>query len=420
MHSRAAIVANFASFAVLGVAGVATNIVLSRSFGPELLGAFNQILSIYIVGAQFASGGGHLAAIRMMPLHADDVHRMWATAVAAIVVASVLSLVVVLAMLAGSPLLRSMFESPRVALGLAPLTLALAFSGVNKVMLAALNATERHAAFAFIQALRPLVVLVGVVVMWKLAVSGDHVFLLVPIAELLVLAASVLLLLPLARRAGWRAHWRREVAEVRRFSQRVFPGGLIAEANSRVDVLVLGALSSDHAVGIYSFASMYVEGLAQLPSVIRNAVSARIVRQSSDPGGLWGALPKLMRFGYLFLVPVFVAAALAYYLIVQWSLSPAEQPQALAVFAIVLVCLVVAAGILPLDMLLSQLGYPGRMSALRGVLFLANVVGCIALFHAIGVYGVALSVGVSYIAFPLGALLMARALTGRPAEVRTP
>ena len=416
MHGRTAIVANLTSFAVLGISGVATNIVLSRAFGSDLLGAFNQILSIYIVGAQFAAGGGHLATVRMVSLYPENARRQWAIVVAALVVAATLSLAVVAAMLLGAPLLGTIFDSPLVRLGLAPLTLALAFSGVNKVMLGALNATERHVAFASLQALRPLVVLLGVLLMWKFTIPGDSVFLLVPASELLVLVTSVALLLPLGRRAGWHAPWRAEIPEVRRFSQRVFPGGLIAEANSRVDVLVLGALSSDHVVGIYSFASMYAEGLAQLPSVIRNAVSARVVRLSSDAGGLWSALPRLVRFGYAFLVPVFGAAALAYYFIVNWSLPPAEQPEALAVFAIVLVCLIVAAGTLPFDMLLSQLGYPGRMSALRGVLFVANLIGCLTLYHVIGVYGVALSVGLSYIAFPLCALLIARGLIRSPAR----
>ncbi|MEQ1805306.1 MAG: oligosaccharide flippase family protein [Burkholderiaceae bacterium] len=384
---------------------------LSRAYGADLLGAFNQILSIYIVGAQVASGGSHLATIRMLPLYPEDVQRQWATVAAAIVIAAALSLAVVGATLAGAPLLTSMFDSPLVALGLAPLTLALAFSGINKVMLGALNATERHGAFAFLQGLRPLVVLLGVLWMWRFAIPGDWVFLLVPLAELLVLVASLALVLPMARRAGWHAAWRNELPAVWSFARRVFPGGLIAEANSRVDVLVLGVLGSDHAVGIYSFASMYAEGLAQLPSVIRNAVSARLVRMSGDSTSLWRAMPGLMRFGYAFLVPAFVVAALAYWLIAHWSLPPVEQEQALAVFAIVLICLILAAGALPLDMLLSQLGYPGWMSALRGTLFLVNLAGCIALYQAFGVYGVALSVGAGYIAFPLGTLLIARRLT---------
>ncbi|MEQ1784220.1 MAG: hypothetical protein ABMA14_22930, partial [Hyphomonadaceae bacterium] len=92
MHTRAAVAANFTSFAVLGVSGVATNIVLSRAYGADLLGAFNQILSIYIVGAQVASGGSHLATIRMLPLYPEDVQRQWATVAAAIVIAAALSL----------------------------------------------------------------------------------------------------------------------------------------------------------------------------------------------------------------------------------------------------------------------------------------------------------------------------------------
>lgn len=404
-------VANFASFVVLGVSGVATNIVLSRGYGSDLLGAFNQILSLYIVGAQFATGGSHLAVIRILPLHSDDALKQWSIVVASLVIAAVLSVVVVLAMLVGSPLVLAVFSSPLVVLGFGPLILALALCGINKVLLGALNATERHGAFALVQALRPLVVLVGVVIVWRLGFAGTSVFVLVPLAEIVVLVLSLGLVMPLARLAHWRSAWRAEFRTVRRFSLGVFPGSLIAEANSRIDVLVLGALAPDRIVGIYSFASMYSEGLAQLPSVIRNSVNARMARLSGDLHGLWQALPGLMRFAYLFLVPGFLVAAVAYYFIVQWSLPPAEREQAIGVFAVVLVCLILVAGALPLDMLLAQLGFPGHLSILRGVLFVTNLVGCVVLYHWLGVYGVAMSVGLTFIIFSMGTLLAARYLT---------
>jgi len=413
MHSRAAVAANFGSFAVLGVSGVATNIVLSYGYGSELLGAFNQILSLYIVGAQLAVGGTHLAVTRLLPLHADDAVRQWSIVVAALVIAALLSIGLTLAMLVGRPLLVAVFGSPLVALGLTPLIAALALCGINKVLLGVLNATERHAAFASVQALRPLIVLIGVVLMWRLGMDGASVFALVPLSEIVVLALSVVLVLPVARGAGWRSAWRSETLSVRRFAIRVFPASLVAEANSRIDVLVLGALASDRLVGIYSFASMYAEGLAQLPSVIRNSVNARMARLSGDPRALWQSLPGLMRFAYLFLVPMFLLGAGVYYFIVLWTLPPAEHQQALIVFAIVLSCLIVVAGALPLDLLLAQLGFPGHLSVLRAVLFIANLSGCIAFYHWMGIYGVAASVGLTFVAFSIGTLFTARHVTPR-------
>jgi len=395
---------------VLGASGVATNIVLSYGYGTELLGAFNQILSLYIVGAQLASGGSHLAVTRLVPLQGGDPVAQWSTVVAASVIALTLSILLVIAMVLGTPWVLAVFDSPLVALGLGPLTAAFALCGINKVLLGTLNATERHGAFALVQALRPLVVLVGVVIIWRAGLQGSSIFVLVPLAEIIVLAVSLLLVLPVPRQAGWRNAWRAQFDTVRRFSFRVFPGGLIAEANSRIDVLVLGALAPDRIVGIYSFASMYAEGLAQLPSVIRNTVNARMARLSADPRELWRALPGLMRFAYLFLVPVFLVGGAAFYVIVLWSLPTAEHQQALGVFAIVLACLVLAAGALPLDMLLPQLGFPGHLSVLRGVLFAVNLAGCILLYHWIGIYGVAISVGLTYIAFSIGTLLVSRRL----------
>jgi O-antigen/teichoic acid export membrane protein len=411
MHSRAAVAANFASFVVLGISGVATNIVLSRAYGADVLGAFNQLLSIYVVGSQLASGGSHLAAIRLIPLHAGDDRRERAIVIAALAMALGLSCVVGLAMVSGRSSLEAMFDSRLVGSGLNALTVALVMSGANKVFLGALNASERHNAFALVQSLRPLLVLIGCVLCWRRGLSEESVFLTIPLAEASVLAVAGSLVLS---RMRWGREillaWRGEFAEVRRFAIRVLPGGLITEANSRIDVLVLGVLASDRVVGLYSFASMYAEGLAQLPSVIRNAINARMARLSGDPRSLWSALPGIVRFAYLFLVPMFVLAAGVYYLIVWWTLPAADHFGALAVFAIILSCLIAAAGALPLDFTLSQMGFPGRLSALRGISFAFNLVGCVALYYVLGIYGVALSVGLTYVIFAAGTIWVVRDL----------
>lgn len=418
MQARAAVAANLASFAVLGVAGVATNVVISRAWGPELLGAFNQLLSLYIVGAQLAAGGTHLATTRMVPLHEGQPGRQRAIVLAALATAIVLSLVLALATHAGRDALAALFGSELFAAGLAPLALALSMCGTNKVLLACLNAVERHVGFAAVQAARPLIVLVGVVVMWRAGWPGPSIFLLVPLAEVLVLVLGLALAAPSLARAHGGA-WRDELGEVRRFAWRAFPAGLIAEANSRIDVLLLGMLASDRVVGLYSFAAMYAEGLAQLPSVIRNAVNARVARLGADPPALRAALPGLVRFGYLFLVPAFAVGAAAYWLIAWWSLAPGDLDIALGVFAIVVGCLALAAGLLPMDLMLGQIGYPGRLSLLRGLLLGFNALGCLALYPILGLYGVALSVGSTYVVFSGAVLLTVRRLTA-PAQLSKP
>lgn len=418
MQARAAVVANLASFAVLGVSGVATNVVISRAWGPELLGAFNQILSLYIVGAQLAAGGAHLAATRMVPLHVGAPARQRAIVLAALATAVALSIAVALATQAASAPLAALFGSDLFAMGLAPLALALSMCGANKVLLACLNAVERHVGFALVQAARPAIVLAGVVVVWRAGWAGSTVFLLVPLAEVLVLALALALAAPTLAPARGGA-WRDELGEVRRFAWRAFPAGLIAEANSRIDVLLLGMLASDRIVGLYSFAAMYAEGLAQLPSVIRNAVNARVARLGGDPPALRAALPGLVRFGYLFLIPAFALGAGAYWAIAWWSLPPGDLGTAVGVFVIVIGCLVLVAGLLPMDLMLGQIGYPGRLSLLRGLLLAFNVLGCLALYPILGLYGVALSVGSTYVVFSAGVLLAVRRLTA-PARVSTP
>ncbi|EHR72925.1 membrane protein involved in the export of O-antigen and teichoic acid [Burkholderiales bacterium JOSHI_001] len=408
--TKAAVLANLSSFGVLAVSGVLTNVLLSRGFGTAVLGAFNELLSLYIVGAQLAAMGCHLAATRLLPLVDEQPQRQRGIMLAALLVAALASALVALAVLTGRPLLAAVFGQDLVAHGLVPLCLALSLCGVNKVMLGTLNATERHIPFALVQALRPVIVLIGVVVLWRMNAQASSVPWLVAVAEVGVAVVSVGLVLPQVALWPSGSSWRAELPAVWHFAIKVLPGGLVAEANSRVDVLVLGAMASDRVVGVYSFASMYAEGLAQLPSVIRNALNARMARMSGNSGDLWRTLPRLVRMAYLFLVPCFLAGGLAYVGIAHWSLSGADRDTALWVFGIIVCCLVLAAGALPLDLLLAQLGFPGHLSLLRGVTFALNLVGCIVLYRLVGVSGVAASVGMTYAIYSLATLLLARRL----------
>src|SRR5262249_51730181 len=66
-----------------------------------------------------------------------------------------------------------------------------------------------------------------------------------------------------------------EAAWLRRhidFGLRSVLGGVAVELNTRIDVLILGVFTNDSAVGIYSFAAFFVEGILQLPQLSRRLV----------------------------------------------------------------------------------------------------------------------------------------------------
>jgi len=60
---RIDLLANLASFVVLGISGIAINLLIGRYYTPDTLGVFNQVFAFYILGAQFGAFGIHFSTL---------------------------------------------------------------------------------------------------------------------------------------------------------------------------------------------------------------------------------------------------------------------------------------------------------------------------------------------------------------------
>ena len=107
-----------------------------------------------------------------------------------------------------------------------------------------------------------------------LGYPGSHLPLSLTIAEMTLFVVLMLYINIILFRIRFsfspdmRNWFRRHIS----FGSRGFLSGVLIEMNTRMDVLMLGYFMSDTIVGIYSFASTFAEGFAQLSTVIRQNV----------------------------------------------------------------------------------------------------------------------------------------------------
>lgn len=389
---------NYVSFAVLGVSGIIINILIGRLYGAEILGVFNQVYALYVLFSQFSVGAIHLSVLKHVSQFAEDRETCNSVISSAVVLTILVATAVCVVVLVLRHRIGVLLGSQGVAIGLGYALPGLFFFSLNKVLLSVLNGFRRMKAYAFSQALRYvlLVILLGI----GIAKGAPGVVLpaIFSGAELILLVWLVV--------CTWRSfsfvsplRWGRWAVRHAVFAGKAVTGGVLTETNTRVDVLMLGYFSTDRVVGIYSFAAVLVEGIAQLPIVIRinvNPVLARLAgKKQLDE--LKDVIRRGVRIFYPAMGLVGVAAVLIYPVLIRLFIHKVVFMAGWPVFCILMTGLVLASGYMPFNMLLVQAGYPGFYTWLVGLTVLSNIILNAMLIPLVGMYGAAIATGMAFV-----------------------
>lgn len=389
---RSDTLANLAAFGVMAISGVALNVLVVALAGEAALGVFNQVYAAYVIASMLAVFSVHDSVHREVAAHQGDPDRQrrsLSAGLAAVVTPAgfVAGWLYVLARPLGA-----WVDSPDVGEGLAFAAPALFVFAVNKVLMSALAGAGRLQAFAAVQIVR-ILTLVSVVV--GLAASGAPPGLLpagFAAAELVILPILLVRLRP-SLSPGIRDDVRAHLS----FGARALPNGLIGESFLRVDVLMLAPFVDDAAIGVYSLAAMFGEGLVQIGGVVRSVMGPRLVPvlMTDEAAPRRWLLRQAMGMGFgAFLV---VATGLAVgFPVFEGVVDPDVVASAHAVLGVLLIGLGVNAAFLPLDQLLLWAGRPGHQSVMMMVNLGINVALNLALIPRLGITGAALATALAW------------------------
>ncbi|MDD9878773.1 MAG: oligosaccharide flippase family protein [Magnetovibrio sp.] len=387
---------NYGAFALMAGTGVILNFFIAIRFGVETLGIFNQIYAVYIVAAQLAVFGIHDSAQKHTAEHGGAAARA-DVARSAILLAGVIGGAVAGAVFALSGWIGALAESAPVGEGVALAAPGLLFFALNKVLMGILNGQRRMKAFAVAQSFRVLTILAFAFLVAAMDWPGHVLGAGFSVAEVLLFPPLMVLIKPwraeLSAAEGARTWIRRHLD----FGTKALPNGFLAESYIRVDILMLALFVDDAAVGVYSFAAMFIEGLYQVPAVVRTVVNPVLVRLAAA-----GDMTELARFGRRIMAmsfAIFLAAAAAALLIFPY-LGPFFPDDLVArsypVLMVLTGGLALYAAFVPLDFLLMQAGQPGWQSGLMTVNIAINAGLNVALIPLFGITGAAMATAIAF------------------------
>ncbi len=401
---------NYASLVILGASGITLNVMIGLFYDSETLGVFNQVVAAYIFFSMLASGGINFSILRSIAERAGDRDACAAVLLGAVVPTVVLSAIMTTAFWFSADTVAGWLQSPAVAQGMRMVSAGLFFFAINKVLISAVNGLRHMRAFAVFQALRWLLVLCGLLIAVALSVPGPWlagVFTFGETTLFVLLVIEVSRQLPWWKQRGWLPWISRHLA----FGVKSVLSGVLLELNSRVDILMLGYFLDDAKVGVYSYAALFAEGFFQVLVVLKNNYNPILARHIADRR--LEELRQIIRTGrnriYVALFVAGVFAILVYPLLLDLLTNKPEFRLSETPFSILVAGIVLAAGYLPFQNLLSMANFPAWHSLLISLVVLFNIVANASLIPVWGINGAAVATAA---AFVVSAFLL-RTMAGR-------
>lgn len=385
---------NVASLGVLGASGIVLNVIIAGTVGAEALGIFNQVFAVYIFLSQLSVGGVHLSVMKHVS-HQPEEHDVCASiTVSALAVCSLLATAFAVLTWLASGAVGRLFDSPGVATGLVLVSPGLVFFAFNKVLLNGLNGASAMRPYAVFQALRFVLILLGVLTIIAFEGPGTYLAASLTAAEMVLFPCLAIF----THRRLWplwpsmvRRSWLREHLS---FGARGLLSGALNEINTRVDILMLGYFTSDAAVGIYSVAAIMAEGFSQLSIVLRRNVDPILGEcfARNDLRQIEAQARRLRRWFWPAMIAIGIVAVTLYPVAMDVLLG-GDFGASNRLFAILMLGVVLNASYRPFLGILLQSGHPGRHTLLVAVLVAANALGNGLLIPWLGATGAAIATG---------------------------
>lgn len=389
---------NYGSFGLLAVSAVAANILVVYGWGSSALGAFNQVVAVFIVAAQVAVLGQQNAMLqKAAALRADA--NAWTSALAAsAAIALLASTTVALTIWLLSEHIGTALASPSVAIGLQYIAFAFPANALVKVAMQTCNGLGLVREYAVLQGVRPAAIILILVVLKVIGSSADKLPFAIVLAELITAAVALRILAPKCTSYDWSVDTKFQIRELTYFGLKSWPGGLLSELNTRVDYFILGLYASDDIVGSYSFAASLAEGFFMALVVLRVLATpdlSRALRSQQDAevrrvGRHW------KRTSLLVAAILFSISVAGLHLISHLGILPSGLDDVPNQYLILAIGVLLASPYVPLGNVMLLQNRPTLHSLYFIGLVACNLIGNILLTPLYGAYGTSVSTMLAY------------------------
>jgi O-antigen/teichoic acid export membrane protein len=388
------------SVVLLGVCGLVLNFVIARKYNAATLGVFNEVYACYILFSQFAALGVQVSSLKHTAEYSEDPVECGKIFTSAFIVVVLSASVFSAALFFLRSWIAVFFKSPGVATGLLWIIPGLWCFSMNKLFLNVLNGFRMMKAYAFFTSIRYIAMLLALAASVRTGLAGERLSIIFSVSESLLF---VLLFVYRVRSFSFSSltETRQWMKRHLSFGLRSMVGGISADLNTRIDVIILGYFSSDRIVGIYSFAATIVEGVAQIPYVLKQNVDPILARlimlKKTEEVVSMISRGKKWSFGGMLVLGIVLISIYPY--AISLVTGNPDFKGSWPVFCILMAGSIIQSGYVPFSGILVQSGYPFLQTLHLLSFTLSNVVFNIVLVPFFGIFGAAIATSLAFVMF---------------------
>lgn len=395
---RTGIVWNLISYIFLGLFTIISYWLITWQYGEGALGAYNIVLSIFMICGHIGVFGLQSAAVYFIPRMAGDRKRLGKCFFSYLVIALTVSILLgILLFLSAEFTADCIFHSAQMEAGLKKIAPAVVLFSVNKMLGGYVNGMGMMREFAVLQGVRYIFIVAFIGIGAVLGFSFENIFYAFLVSELAVLLFGISFLYKKFEFGKPEAAYLREGLK---FGSKAMFGNVISDINTRIDVMMLGVLCTDNIVGLYSFITIIAEGLMSVLFVFRNNYNPHFSDlifkgKIKELEVLFGKIKKMARilFGGLG-VGIFAA----YAVFCRLFLNEAYMRSILPAAIIIIGCMIMAPYFIAGN-LCTLSGKPMIDTFITIVTILVNIIFNYVFIVKIQLTGAALATGISYVIF---------------------
>ena len=251
--------------------------------------------------------------------------------------------------------------------------------------------------YSFFVSFRYVMMLLALIFFVNKGIPGERLSAIFSVAEfflLIILVTYSFRLFSFAHFDHFTQWMRKHIS----FGLRFFVGGVTSEFNTRIDVLILGYFTSVWHVGIYSFAAIIVEGLNQIPYVLKQNIDPVLTKMISQ--GQFGEIITMVEKGrkwtFFGMATISFVLALVYPLCVRLFVGNDDFMNGWPVLCILIVGSVIQASYTPFSGMLVQGGFPGTQTLLFLLVAISNISLNVIMVPLFGINGAAVATAISF------------------------
>lgn len=266
---------SFISLATASLSHLLLRIVLGRELGPDGLGVYTLVFTIYMFGMLFAAFGMGSALIKYVAEFHDDLKKKKEYISSGMVCSLVTGLIMGIILYVFSELIAfNLFNIPAMEDLLKITAICYPFIALHKVALGTLNGLHQIKKYALLDiTLNGLILAISVffVMVLDLGTQGAVYGFVLP-----TILVSILSFSSIKNYITRRIEYNNVFRDLTWFGFYVVISGSVGMLYHHVDSLMLGYFMSETDVGHYAIAAIFIQGLALIPNAVQKITTPRI------------------------------------------------------------------------------------------------------------------------------------------------